>query len=77
MFLFQGFDLITRIVGWDVKWFYLEQRFEREGRPIATAYARALVRGAEGSIPTDRIIAALGFRISSPELPEEVRRMGE
>jgi acyl-CoA thioesterase FadM len=77
LLLFQGFDLVTRIVGWDAKWFYLEQRFEREGKPIATAYARALVRGPDGSIPTDRIIAALGFQISSPELPAEVRRMQE
>jgi acyl-CoA thioesterase FadM len=77
LFLFQGFDLATRIVGWDAKWFYLEQRFEREGKPVATAHARALVRGPGGSIPTDQIIGALGFEISSPALPDEVRRMGE
>lgn len=77
LFLFQGFDLVTRIVGWDAKWFYLEQRFEREGKPIAIAYARALVRGPDGSIPSDRIIVVLGFSLDSPELPVEVRRMQE
>lgn len=77
LFLFQGFDLVTRIVGWDPKWFYLEQRFEREGKPIATAFARALVRGPEGSIPSDRVVAVLGFTIASPELPAEARQMAE
>jgi acyl-CoA thioesterase FadM len=75
LFLFQGFDLVTRIVGWDAKWFYLEQRFEREGKPVATAYARALVRGPQGSIPTDEIIAVLGFAIGSPDLPAAARLM--
>jgi acyl-CoA thioesterase FadM len=77
LFLFQGFDLVTRIVGWDAKWFFLEQRFEREGKSIATAYARALVRGPAGSLPSAEILTTLGIALESPPLPEGVRGMGE
>jgi len=67
--LFQTVELVTRIVGWDEKWFYLEQRFERPGKPVATAYARALVRGPEGSVPCARVLEGLGVRLESPTLP--------
>jgi acyl-CoA thioesterase FadM len=73
--LFQGFDLITRIVGWDDKWFYLEQRFERGPKLVAIAHVRALIRGPEGSIPSQEILRALGASLASPPLPEAVKRL--
>lgn len=75
--LFERVDLVTRIVGWDEKWFYLEQRFEREGKPIATAHARGLVRDREGSIPMSRVLQELGVILSSPPLPVEIQRLPE
>lgn len=75
--LWQRVSLSTRILGWDEKWFYLEQRFEREGKPIATAEVKALVRGPAGSIPTEQVLSAVGERRASPELGEAVQRLAE
>lgn len=72
--LFQAFDLVTSIVGWDDKWFYLEQRFERAGKPVATAYARALLRGPDGSVPSRRVLEALNVSLDSPPLPDALLR---
>jgi len=33
--LFQGFEIRTRILGWDEKWVYFEQRFTRRGELYA------------------------------------------
>lgn len=73
--LWNRHDLFTRITGWDDKWFYLEQRFERGGKPIATAHVKALIRAPEGSLPTARILATLGLALTSPPLPEAARRL--
>lgn len=71
---FQRFRLQSRIVGWDAKWFYIEQRFEAEGRTVATAWVRGLIRAPGRSVPTREVLEWLGLSLASPELPEPVRR---
>jgi YbgC/YbaW family acyl-CoA thioester hydrolase len=68
----QQVELITRVVSWDEKWFYMEQRFVRQGKPIATAYAKALFRGPEQSIPSAEIIAMIDPTLIPPPLPSEL-----
>lgn len=71
----QRYDLVTRVAGWDEKWFYLEQRFESEGKLVARAMVKALVRGPDGSIPTGTLLAQLGIAEASPPLPPEVAHL--
>jgi acyl-CoA thioesterase FadM len=71
------FSLTTRILGWDSKWFYLEQRFAREGLPVATALVKALVRGPDGSIPTPEVLHRIGIDLESPALPPEAHQLPE
>ena len=68
------YTLTTRIVGWDEKWFYVSQDFTRDGKPVATAYAKGLVRAPGRSVPTGEVLAAAGFSEPSPALPDAVRR---
>ncbi|HUF66913.1 MAG TPA: thioesterase family protein [Gemmatimonadaceae bacterium] len=63
------FTLHSRVLGWDEKWFYLEQRFLRDGEVYAFGLVRALFRGPEGSIVPEAVLAAFGRPIHSPELP--------
>ena len=56
----QGFQLHTRLVAWDRKWLYLEQRFTVADTLHARAHVRGLLRGDEGNIPTATVLAALG-----------------
>jgi YbgC/YbaW family acyl-CoA thioester hydrolase len=64
----QRVELTTRVAGWDEKWFYMEQTFSREGKPIATAYAKALFRGPERSIPSQEVMQLIGWTAPSPPL---------
>lgn len=75
--LFDRFELVTRIVGWDRKWIYIEQRFERDGKLLAVGRVQGLFRGKQGSIPSADIIAELGPWVTSPGLPPAFARLAE
>jgi hypothetical protein len=66
--------LVTRLVAWDEKWCFLEQRFERGGTVHAVGRVKALFRGREGNVPTAALLAAAG-RGDAPHrpLPEAIR----
>ncbi|HEX6251561.1 MAG TPA: thioesterase family protein [Gemmatimonadaceae bacterium] len=63
------FTLHSRVVGWDEKWFYIEQRFLREGEVHSWGLVRVLLRGREGSLAPASVLAAFGRPTRSPELP--------
>ena len=73
--MFAAFDLTTRIVGWDPKWFYMEQRFERAGKLAAVGRVQGLFRGRGRSVPTAEVIAEVGPWVTSPELPRSFQRL--
>ena len=66
---FQRYELISRLVCWDDKWTYIEQRFERRGRVIAVAYVKALFRDKGGSLPSKALLDAIGLSRPSPAMP--------
>ena len=71
---FQRFELRTRVVAWDEKWWWFEQRFEVDGRLHALGRVKALFRGPEGSVPTATVLAALGRADVPPlDMPEAIR----
>ena len=70
---FQRFELATRVVGWDEKWWWFEQRFEVAGRVHAVGRVKALFRGPEGHVPPAALLAAIGRSDASPPLPEPIR----
>lgn len=74
---FARYELHTRLLGWDAKWVYLEQRFLRGGEVAAEGIVRALFRGREGNVPTATVLAGIGYTGPEPELPEPVRRWAE
>lgn len=71
------FALHTRLLGWDDKWFYIEQRFERDGELYAYGLVRALFRGGGRSLAPCEVLSVLGVDSGSPELPEGCIRWRE
>jgi acyl-CoA thioesterase FadM len=70
---FRSYHLLTRILAWDSKWFYMEQRFRQGGRDKARALVRVLFRGPGGNVPPEEVAAALGRAgAQSPPLGEEL-----
>ncbi|WP_417782111.1 thioesterase family protein [Terasakiella pusilla] len=81
---FQKFNLETRIVGWDDKWVFMEQKFISKGHLYAVGTVKVLFRGKEGNIPTDKLLKYAGIDDQSPDIPDWVlqwhhadRKLGE
>ena len=71
---FERYELHTRVLGWDAKWFYLEQRFlKRGGDLVAQGVVRALFRGKDGNVPAPDVIRQMGYEGEAPELPAAIR----
>lgn len=68
---FQHFELHTRMAGWDRKWFYLEQRFERQGRLCARALVRTAFVSKGRTLNVEEVIDAMGMDVEHPDLPPE------
>ncbi|HEX2190943.1 MAG TPA: thioesterase family protein [Longimicrobiaceae bacterium] len=69
---FQLYSIRTRLLCWDDRWFFLEQRFERRGEGVAIALVKGLFLGAEGRVSTQAVVDASGHRVASPPAPEAV-----
>jgi acyl-CoA thioesterase FadM len=63
----QRFELRTRLVAWDEKWCWFEQRFCVGEAVYAVGRVKVLFRGPQGNVPTAALVAALG----APGLPEK------
>jgi acyl-CoA thioesterase FadM len=72
--LFHTCELHTRLLGWDDRWGYMETRFVRNDRTIATVVNKAMVRGPDGPVPTERLLALLGIDSDPIPVPEHIRR---
>lgn len=75
---FEAYELHTRLLGWDAKWFYLEQRFLKRGGDLAAeGVVRALFRGKGGNVATAEVLEQMGY--TGPDLPpsEDLRRWAE
>ena len=75
---FEAYELHTRILGWDAKWFFLEQRFLKRGGDLAAeGVVRALFRGKGGNLTTAEVLEQMGY--TGPDLPptEGLRRWAE
>lgn len=67
--LFQKFEIRTRIVTWDEKWVYLEQRILRRGDLILQAYLKGVFVGKRGSVPITKLLALMGIDQPAPAMP--------
>ncbi len=69
---FQRYRLRTKVIGWDEKWFYIEQRFERKNRTIAVGLVKALFRGDHRNISPEETLRLIKVHIDPPKMPEKI-----
>ncbi len=76
---FQKYTLQTQILGWDEKWFYIEQRFLMGSGPKQGEVAAiGLVKGcffnskAQSTVPSTDVLSAIGYQNASPSLPQHI-----
>jgi acyl-CoA thioesterase FadM len=73
---FQKFDLVSRVVTWDDKYAYMEQRFESNGSLCAHAFVKGLFLEKGGRIANSTVVAELGYGGAPPPMPEELKSWG-
>lgn len=66
---FQRFELRSRILGWDEKWFFISQRFVAGDKVFAEAVVRGLFRAPGRSVPSHEALRLVEDGRPSPPLP--------
>lgn len=70
----QKYQLHSRLLCWDDKWFIMEQRFMVEDRSVAIAYIKGLFRDKKGqNIAPEEVLLGVGHVGISPPFPEAVQ----
>ena len=77
---FQTYELHTRLITWDEKWAYMEQRFiiADQGPKHGAIAAYALVKGSffdqrnKKMIPTSEVLSLSGLSVETPPVPAHI-----
>jgi len=71
------FHLLTRLVTWDEKYFYVEQRFESGGRLCAIALVKGLFVTKGRRVESSTVLKVFNFDVDAPRMPEVVRHWND
>ncbi|HEU5058724.1 MAG TPA: beta-ketoacyl synthase N-terminal-like domain-containing protein, partial [Kofleriaceae bacterium] len=70
----ERFEIRTRLVSWDERWFYFRQEFRRAAQVVGVGHVKAVFRGKEGSArPGEVLHALLGSEPPAPPLGPALR----
>jgi len=62
---FEKFVLRSKLVGWNEKWFYIEQTFEnQDGKVVAQGTVKGLFRGQGRNIPTAILFDEMNLEVT-------------
>lgn len=71
--LWQHFEIVTEVIGWDDKAFYLTQDFQRDGMVVASAVVKARFLGRGGERVSPQSVMDLSpVPVAQPVLPDWV-----
>ena len=72
--LWQRFEINSRIIGWDDRSIYMEQKFTQKEHWVATAIIHAqFLSKTGGKVTVPELFELLGMNQPSPEIPEHVQ----
>ena len=69
---FARYDLHTRLVCWDDKWFFFEQLFEKRGEVCVRALVKTVVKSPAGTVRPSDVLRSAGVEALSPPMPPAV-----
>jgi acyl-CoA thioesterase FadM len=69
----QKFDLVTRLLTWDEKYFYIEQRFEAGQRLCATGMVKGLFLAGRTRVDSNTVLNTVAPGVAPPDMPEVIR----
>ncbi|RED44670.1 thioesterase family protein [Aestuariispira insulae] len=69
---FAKYELHSRLLGWDDKWFYMEQKFIHKGDVYAIALAKGAFKLGRHTVPIREITEGLGVGFDLLALPDYI-----
>ncbi|WP_134679596.1 acyl-CoA thioesterase [Paracoccus ravus] len=66
---FDRFTMVSRTIGWDARFLYMEQSIWRKGECCNHMLLRAAITSGKGIVPPAELLAAAGQDTQSPDLP--------
>jgi len=74
---FAAYQLTSRMVCWDERWFYIEQTFTGRKGLAAVGWVKGILRDSHGSVQPQRVIEGVAPGLLSPTIPEAVAAWNE
>jgi acyl-CoA thioesterase FadM len=75
--LFSSFEISSRLVCWDERWFYIEQTFTGHEGLAAVGWVKGALRNARGGVDPQTVIAGVAPSVVSPPMPESITTWNE
>ena len=75
--LFSAFEITSRLVCWDDRWFYIEQTFTGNEGLAAVGWVKGALRDAHGSVDPHTVIQRVAPGLASPPMPETIATWNE
>lgn len=69
---FDRFSMTTRLMGWDARFFYVDQAMWKGEEAASALMGRTAVTGPSGIVPPQEVVAEMGHDPVSPPLPDWV-----
>ncbi|WP_413875948.1 thioesterase family protein [Albidovulum sp.] len=67
--MFDRVEMVSRCIGWDARFLYMEQSMWRAGECTSHMLLRSAITSKTGIVPPAEVLAALGQPAESPDLP--------
>lgn len=67
--MFDRVEILSRCIGWDARFIYMEQSMWRAGECTSHMLLRSAVTSPTGIVPPTDVLKALGLEAPSPDLP--------
>ena len=71
--VFDRFEMRSRAIGWDHRFFYIEQAMYLRGEAASHVVYRSAITDGDGIVSPERVMAAAGRNERSPALPAWVQ----
>jgi acyl-CoA thioesterase FadM len=75
--LWARYQLATRVVGWDERWFYFEQTFTGDEGLVAVGWVKGALLDQAAAVAPQQIMELVAPGILSPPLSESIQTLNE
>jgi acyl-CoA thioesterase FadM len=75
--LFASFQVTSRMVCWDDRWFYIEQTFTGSKGLAAIGWVKGILRNANGNVDPQAVMEGVAPGLVSPPMPQAIAAWNE